>query len=76
MDRRLFLKASAFIPAAAAAGATASRGAFAALPQGGQWRTFEAMYRVEVQKPTGVSKVWLPLPLLEATDYFRYLGST
>ena len=76
MNRRLFLKASAALPAAAATGAISVRNALAASSEGSQWRNFEAIYRVEVQKPRGVTKVWLPLPLLEETDYFRYLGST
>ena len=76
MDRRFFLKASAALPAAAATGAVPVRSAFAATPDGGPWRSFEASYRVEVRNPKGISKVWLPLPLLEETDYFRYLGSS
>ena len=43
MDRRFFLKASAALPAAAAAGAVSVRDALAASPDGGPWRSFEAV---------------------------------
>jgi len=40
------------------------------------WRIFEVMTRVEVLKPEGVTRVWLPLPLTSDTDYFKSLGYT
>lgn len=36
-----------------------------------QWRTFEVVTKVEVLDPAGVSRVWLPLPLMADTDYFK-----
>ena len=65
MDRRIFLKSSAAIPLAAAL----PRAAFAQQttfnPQPGSWRTHEIATRVEVLKPAGVSRVWLPVPSVE-----------
>jgi transglutaminase-like putative cysteine protease len=66
MDRRAFLKTTAF----AAAGATLPP-AYA----GASWRNFEVTTRVDVALPQGVSRVWLPLPLAAQTDWHRDLGS-
>ena len=65
MDRRAFLKttaASAVLPWHAA---------FA----GSDWRTYQVVTRVEILKPQGVSRAWLPLPLKEDTPWQRDLGS-
>src|SRR3954453_6344381 len=40
------------------------------------WRTFETTTRVEVLKPEGVSRVWLPVPMGNDTDWQRGLGNT
>ena len=65
MDRRIFLKSSAALPLAAAL----PRAAFAQQtnfnPQPGSWRTYEIATRVEVLKPAGVTRVWLPVPSVE-----------
>ena len=58
MDRRAFLKVSA---AAAAAGSLPWREASAS----SAWRTFEAITRVEILQPRGISRVWLPLPAID-----------
>jgi len=68
MDRRIFLKSTA---AAAAVGALPWRGARAA--EG--WRTFETVTRVEVLGPAGGSRAWVPLPLVDRTDWFHALDS-
>jgi transglutaminase-like putative cysteine protease len=39
------------------------------------WRTFEITTRVDVDRAQGASRVWLPLPLAEDTDWHRNLGS-
>jgi transglutaminase-like putative cysteine protease len=67
MDRRLFLKAGAAVPAAAAL----PRLAFAQqLPfnprQAEVWRTFEVTTRVEVLFPEGATRVWLPVPSVDS----------
>src|SRR5574341_28988 len=69
MERRLFLKSSAAI---AAASALPWRGVTAA-EQG--WRSYEVTTRVEILKPQGVSRAWLPLPLVQETAWQRSLGN-
>ncbi len=65
MDRRIFLKSSAAIPLAAALPRTAFAQQTSFNPQPGSWRTYEIATRVEVLKPAGVSRVWLPVPSVE-----------
>src|SRR3954467_252200 len=40
------------------------------------WRSFETTTRVDVVKPEGISRVWLPLPMASDTDWQRGLGNT
>src|SRR5262245_2362626 len=40
------------------------------------WRAFEVTTTVEVLKPAGATRVWLPLPLIVETAYQRSLEST
>jgi len=40
------------------------------------WRTFEVVTRVELVEPAGTSRAWLPLPLMQDTDYFKRLGDS
>jgi len=42
-------------------------------PKPAGWRTFEVVSRVEVLKPSGTTKVWIPLPSI-ASDYQQLLG--
>ena len=79
MNRRTFLKAAAALPAAAAASqlpgfvsrARAQQKEFALRP--GTWRTFEITTRVEVLEPSGVARVWLPVPSVKS-EYQKPLG--
>jgi transglutaminase-like putative cysteine protease len=74
MRRRSFLKAGA---AATALGAL-PRISFAQQlpydPKPGGWRTFEITTRVEILKPEGVSRAWIPLPSVES-DYQKLIGN-
>ena len=79
MDRREFIKLGTALPLTAAAGALGGMGnawgqqkPFA--PQPGQWRTYEVTTRVEILKPAGVTKVWLPLPSINS-EYQKSLDS-
>ncbi|MDQ3060258.1 MAG: transglutaminase family protein [Pseudomonadota bacterium] len=76
--RRTFLKTTA----AAAAGAALPSLGFAQAParslfapQSGGWRTFEVTTRVDILKPDGVTRVWLPVPSVNS-DYQRSLESS
>jgi transglutaminase-like putative cysteine protease len=79
MNRRAFLHTSTTLTVAAAAsrlgrfapGASAQQKAFD--PRPGAWRTFEITTRVEVLQPTGVTRVWLPIPVVNA-EYQQTLG--
>ena len=82
MDRRQFLRTSAVsaavasLPGAAFAQAPLSNAApDAAMKVPGGWRAFEVTTRVEVQKPAGVTRIWLPLPLSSDTPYQRGMGN-
>jgi transglutaminase-like putative cysteine protease len=68
MERRLFLQSSAAVAVASALPWRA-----AAAQEG--WRRYEVVTRVEIVKPEGVSRVWLPLPLVEDTSWQRNLGN-
>jgi transglutaminase-like putative cysteine protease len=67
MQRREFLKTTAAASAACALPWLPS--AARAEAQGGAWRTFEVTTRVEVLKPSGPTRVWLPTPLTAAAPY-------
>ncbi len=69
MDRRNFMKSSA---AAAAAASLPWRSVLASTG----WRTYETVTRVEVLRPSGVTRAWVPLPLGDNTDWFRPLGNS
>jgi transglutaminase-like putative cysteine protease len=74
MDRRDFLRISSVAPAGLILPSALSS-AFAANAAPDKWRVFEVTTRVEVIKPAGVTRVWLPLPLTADTDYHKSLGN-
>src|SRR5688572_5485374 len=76
MHRRTFLRSGA----GAVAGLAWPGSARALSPLGPgpaePWRSFEIITSVVVPKPAGVTRVWLPLPLVTETPYQRPLGNT
>jgi transglutaminase-like putative cysteine protease len=46
------------------------------VPSGKGWRTFEVITRVEVLKPSGPTRVWLPAALAVGTPYQKTLSNT
>ena len=40
------------------------------------WRTFEVVTEVEMRPDAGASKLWLPMPLTQDTEYHRALSTT
>ena len=44
-------------------------------PRPAGWRTFEITTRVELLKPAGASRAWVPLPSVES-DYQKLIGNT
>jgi transglutaminase-like putative cysteine protease len=77
MDRRHFLKAGGGAAAGVALGfgPHAVRSA-AAASEGARWRKFEVVTRLEVANPAGITRAWVPVPLLTDTDYFARQGDT
>src|SRR5947207_9171708 len=80
MNRRTFLKMSAALPVASSmftpltvSSARAQQKEF--MPRPGVWKTYEVTTRVEVVKPAGVSRVWVPIPVVES-DYQKVAGNT
>jgi transglutaminase-like putative cysteine protease len=69
MKRREFMLSTA---AASALAALPWRNALAAAG----WRTFEVTTHVEVINPTGVSRTWVPLPLVLETDWQRTISNS
>ena len=49
--------------------------AFAETPPSENWRIFEVTHRVEVAKPSGVTRAWVPTPLAWDTRYQKSLGN-
>ncbi|MBL0140558.1 MAG: transglutaminase domain-containing protein [Betaproteobacteria bacterium] len=74
MQRRNFLRLAGLASTGLVLPAAVSR-AFAQSPAD-RWRTFEVTTRVEVVKPAGKTRVWLPTPLTVDTPYQKSLGST
>jgi transglutaminase-like putative cysteine protease len=75
MDRRTFLTTGA--TALAAAGLARPFAALGAETSGGaKWRTFEVTTRLEIIQPSGVTRAWVPLPLMPDTDYQKSLGQS
>jgi transglutaminase-like putative cysteine protease len=80
MNRRRFVQFSAALPLTAALAPLPGfvRDAFAQqkayTPQPGQWRTFDVTTQVEILKPAGATRIWLPLPSVNS-DYQKSLDS-
>ncbi len=70
MDRRDFLKASGVV---AALTALPWRTAFAAAEG---WRDYEVTTHVEIMKPSGVSRAWIPLPAVDDPGWQKSLGNS
>ena len=75
MKRRAFLAMAASAPALLPLSRWASAQQLPFDPKPAGWRVFEVTTRVEVMKPAGGSKAWIPLPSIES-DYQKLLGDT
>jgi transglutaminase-like putative cysteine protease len=66
MDRRSFVKATSALSLSSALPAFAQAPAGRVFnPQAGDWRSFEVTHRVELLKPAGATRVWIPVPVVE-----------
>jgi transglutaminase-like putative cysteine protease len=75
MNRRSFLKQGLGLPAGLLVTGL-PRPSRVALASEAKWRTFEVITRVEPADPSGVTRAWIPVPLMTETNYFRRLGDT
>jgi transglutaminase-like putative cysteine protease len=75
MQRRDFLRFTGLASAGLVLPATL-RSAFAQSAAPAGWRVYEVTTRVEVLKPAGVTRVWLPTPLNTDVAYLKSLGDT
>ena len=73
MDRRHFLRSAGLSLAAARLGRQPSFAESAKADP--SWQTYEVTAHVEILKPSGITHVWLPLPLPSATEFQRPLGN-
>lgn len=72
MDRRDFLRTAGLSLASVQVGI--ARPLAAEAPERG-WQKFEVTTRIEVRKPSGPTRIWIPLPSPVATEYQRPLGN-
>jgi transglutaminase-like putative cysteine protease len=73
MNRRGFLRFTGVFSASLAflkAGRPFARGSAV-----DQWRTFEVRTRVQVLKPSGTTRIWLPAPLIQETPFQKTLSA-
>ena len=73
MDRRDFLRYSG-IATTSIMYPTLAPPAFAQA-SGDKWRTFEVTTQVEVLKPLGITRVWIPTPLTQDTPFHKTLAN-
>ncbi|HUA00647.1 MAG TPA: transglutaminase-like domain-containing protein [Candidatus Aquilonibacter sp.] len=74
MNRRDFLRSAGIVSAGLAFPQT--KLLFAQVPAPGNWRTFELTTDIEVLKPAGVTRVWVPTTLINPTPFQRTLSVT
>lgn len=70
MDRRAFLKASA----AAATAASVPVRSIATTTS--DWQSYEITTKVAILKPRGATRAWVPLPMLDETEWHRAIGNS
>ncbi|HJT88911.1 MAG TPA: hypothetical protein VJ732_13670, partial [Bryobacteraceae bacterium] len=73
MKRRDFVREIGL--AAASAAMPLTRQLLAGEPRSGRWRIFEVETRVEVLKPAGTTRIWLPMALIRRTPYQRTISN-
>jgi transglutaminase-like putative cysteine protease len=74
MNRRDFLRSAGIMSAGIAF--SRAENIFALDTAPADWRTFEVTTRVEVLKPSGVTRIWLPAALINPTLFQKTLSNT
>jgi transglutaminase-like putative cysteine protease len=75
MKRRDFLRSAGIVSAGLAFPESTKR-LFAADASARGWRTFELITRVELLKPSGMTRIWLPAALISRTPFQKTLANT
>jgi transglutaminase-like putative cysteine protease len=70
MNRRDFLKHGLSVSAGVALSGLPRFSPFARANDA-KWRTFEVTTRIEIADPVGAGRAWVPVPLMNNTDYFK-----
>jgi transglutaminase-like putative cysteine protease len=70
LDRRNLLRAGAAVSALSLLPGGALADALFA-PRPGAWRKFEIVTRMNIQKPSGVTQAWIPVPSADETEWLR-----
>src|ERR1700722_920054 len=78
MNRRDFLQTAGLASASLAFpdAATLLAGDKTSAPADAHWRSFEVIPRVEILKPAGVTRIWLPAALTTETPFQKTLTNT
>ena len=76
MNRRMFLQRGGIVAAGIALGAWPRLSRWASAAETPRWRTFEVTTKITIAEASGVSRAWVPIPLMTDTDYFKRLGDT
>jgi transglutaminase-like putative cysteine protease len=76
MNRRDFLQSGGIMSVSLAFGKTARARLFSRVATVERWRTFQVTTRVEVLKPSGTTRVWVPAALVSETPFQKTLSNT
>jgi transglutaminase-like putative cysteine protease len=74
LNRRDFLQAAGIVPASFTF--SNSERLFAEAARSHRWRTFEVTTRVEVLKPSGSTRIWVPAALIRSTPYQKTFSNS
>src|SRR4030095_10408049 len=73
MQRRKFLQATLAAPLVTVVPAAMRQALADAHAEG--WRPYEIVTKIEILNPSGVSRVWVPLPLASKTSWHNPIGN-
>ena len=74
MNRRVFLQSGSIVSVSLAFAKAGSL--FSQVTTGDRWRTFQVTTRVEVLKPSGTTRIWVPSALITETPFQKTLANT
>lgn len=74
MNRRDFLQSGAIVSVSLAVAKTGPL--FSQVKTAEDWRTFQVTTRVEVLKPAGTARVWVPAALIRDTPFQKTIANT